>query len=58
MSYSLERFRQFKRSVVDAARAVSSITRGGDNKHIFLLETVTMHPTRTGGTGYTKTTPR
>ena len=39
--HNLEAFRKFKHNEINAARAVPSTVGGGDNRHIFLLESVT-----------------
>lgn len=49
---NLKAFCKFNRTVVNVVRAVSSSVGGGDNEHIYLLESVAAYTTQTVGTGY------
>ena len=55
VDYNLETSQKFNRSNVNAARVLPSTIGGGNNGHIFPLETVAAYTTRTSRTGYTKT---
>ena len=54
--YNRETYRKFACSIINAACAVPSPIGGGNNGHIYFLESVAAYTTHTSGTGYTKAT--
>ena len=47
VDYNLETFQMFNWSIINAARGLPFTIGGGNNGHIFLLETVAAYTTRT-----------
>ena len=54
VDFNLKTYQKFSCTVLNAVRAVPSTVDSGNNKHIYLLESVAVYIAHTGGTSYTK----